>query len=149
MIKTFILLAQKENYGDKKRTGHPSILTPRDQREVLRLVSTQEMSANRIKTEIEQPVSRLTIWRCISKCPHFKYKKMKRKLPLTSQHELDRAEWGLDHQTWDHEWRAVLFSDEKKFNLDGPDGHQYYWHDLRKEPKQIFSRIQGGGSAMV
>ena len=42
-----------------------------------------------------------------------------------------------------------MFSDEKKFDLDGPDGSQCYWHDLRKE-KQVFSkRLFGGGSVMV
>ena len=41
-----------------------------------------------------------------------------------------------------------MFSDEKKLNLDGPDGVAYYWHDLQKE--QIFSKCQqGGGSLMV
>ena len=35
------------------------------------------------------------------------------------------------------------------FNLDGPDGFHYYWHDLQKE-KLIFSkRVQGGGSVMI
>ena len=37
---------------------------------------------------------------------------------------------------------------KKKFNLDRPDGSQYYWHALRK--KLLFSkRPFGGGSVMV
>ena len=41
-----------------------------------------------------------------------------------------------------------MFSDEKKFNLYGPNSSQCYWHDLRK--KQLFSkRPSGGGSVKV
>ncbi|GBN51643.1 hypothetical protein AVEN_130671-1 [Araneus ventricosus] len=47
-------------------------------------------------------------------------------------------------------WQSVLFSDEKKWNLDGPDGWASYWHDLCKEPLCLFlNRRQGGGSVMV
>ncbi len=42
-----------------------------------------------------------------------------------------------------------MFSDEKKFNLNSPDGFSYYLHDLRND-KLIFSkRTQGGGSVMI
>ncbi|GBM03170.1 Transposable element Tc3 transposase [Araneus ventricosus] len=44
---------------------------------------------------------------------------------------------------------AVLYSDDKKWNLDGPDGNIKYWHDLRKQPRCFFSRQSGGGSVMV
>ena len=46
-------------------------------------------------------------------------------------------------------WNSIIFSDEKKFNLDGPDGYQYYWRDLSKEKEMYFTRHSGGGSVMV
>jgi transposase len=43
----------------------------------------------------------------------------------------------------------VIFSDEKKFNLDGPDGFSGYWRDIRKEPRYFSKRNFGGGSVMI
>jgi hypothetical protein len=51
--------------------------------------------------------------------------------------------------TWSKEWQCVIFSDEKKWNLDGPDGYRCYWHDLRKEPLLFSKRHFGGGSVMT
>ncbi|MGR0317618.1 hypothetical protein, partial [Klebsiella pneumoniae] len=51
--------------------------------------------------------------------------------------------------SWTEEWKKVIFSDEKKFNLDGPDGYSYYFHDLRKEEKILSRRQMGGGKVMV
>lgn len=41
-----------------------------------------------------------------------------------------------------------MWSDEKKFNLDGQDGFVYYLHDLSREPK-VFSERQGGGASLM
>lgn len=41
--------------------------------------------------------------------------------------------WDVQDHLSDRDWRKVIFSDEKKFNLDGPDGYNFYFHDLRKE----------------
>ncbi|CAJ0925848.1 unnamed protein product, partial [Mesorhabditis belari] len=42
----------------------------------------------------------------------------------------------------------VIFSDEKKWNLDGPDGVGYYWRDLRRDPMVFGTRNFGGGPVM-
>ena len=46
-------------------------------------------------------------------------------------------------------WKVVIFSDEKKFNFDGPDGFRFYWRDLRRLAQQAARHQQGGGSIMV
>lgn len=43
----------------------------------------------------------------------------------------------------------VVFADEKKWNLDGPDGYHSYWHDIRREPHYFSTRPFGGGSVMT
>lgn len=74
---------------------------------------------------------------------------MKRKPKLTSANIEGRKQFERDHIHWTNKWRKVIFSDEKKFNLDGPDGFAYYWHDLRTEKKIFTKRQSGGGSVMV
>jgi hypothetical protein len=72
------------------------------------------------------------------------YKKKKRQPRLTIVHKKGRVSWVKEQVTWKNQWKQVVFIDEKKFNLDRPDGAAYYWHE------QIFSkRQQGGGSLMV
>ena len=58
-------------------------------------------------------------------------------------------DWTKKHMHWKTKWTKTIFSDEKKFNLDGPDGYRYYWHNLRKEKQYFSKRHFGGGSLMV
>ena len=65
-------------------------------------------------------------------------KKKDDKIPSLKNHKSARAEWTEAMLSIIDDWDNIIFSDEKKFNLDEPDGHQfYYWHDLRLE-KEIF-----------
>ncbi len=52
--------------------------------------------------------------------------------------------------TWDVEkWKSVVFSDEKKLNLVGPDGWASFWHHICKEERIWPKRRSGGGSMIV
>lgn len=58
--------------------------------------------------------------------------------------------WATDRLTWNEQkWNSVVWSDEKKFNLDGPDELAYKWHDLRQQKEWFSKRHNGGASVMV
>ncbi|ULT93786.1 hypothetical protein L3Y34_003345 [Caenorhabditis briggsae] len=66
---------------------------------------------------------------------------------MTDAHKAARFNFGKNRLT--SKWENIMFSDEKKWNLDGPDGNRNYWRDLQKDP-QLFSRRNfGGGSVMI
>lgn len=143
-------IADPDGYNSTKRPGAPRKLTATAERRLYREASKGELSAAGLKSRLELPISVRRVQELLQASPQFKYIKRKAAPVLTPQHKEARLKWATEHVTWNEElWAKVVFSDEKKFNLDGPDGLQYYWHDLRRE-KEIYSKRQsGGGSVMV
>jgi hypothetical protein len=109
----------------------------------------ENQTANQIKVSQNIPLTPRRVRQILNTSPFLKYQKRKAQPNLTRLHIASRLLWASEKVTWGQKWREVLFSDEKKFNLDGPDGNQYYWHDLRKEPQYYSKRASGGGSVMV
>jgi transposase len=136
-------------YGTKKRPGRRRKIDERSKRHILRAASNRNVSCARLVAEMNLKASRWTVNRVISRSKVLKKKKKKRSPPLKKSHKDARLKWAKDHMTWNTEWQQVVWSDEKKFNLDGPDGFSYYWHDLRKEELIFSTRAQGGGSVMI
>ena len=65
------------------------------------------------------------------------------------KHQEKQLEYGRQYQTMSvKEWRKVVFSDEKKFNLDIPEGFQKYKR-AKNFPEENFSRHRGEGSLMI
>ena len=57
--------------------------------------------------------------------------------------------WDVHQSGPVNDYRTVVFTDEKKFNLDGPDGYNYYFHDLRKDKRFLNRPHSREGGVMV
>lgn len=140
--------SDSENYGKKPKSGRPQVLSEKAKRRVVREASNKFISLAKIKSNLKLKASRSTIFRVLKANPNIKFMKPKRKPKLKQAHKEARLEWAKEHMQWKDEWQKVIMSDEKKMNLDGPDGFSYYWHDLRKEPVIMSKRNFGGGGVM-
>lgn len=136
-------------YGQRSYKKRKSKLTRRQIRAILRDASNGIISTAKIKQIHNLPVHRQTIWRVLKNAAHLRFRRLKARPMMTPFHEGIRLNWAREFMSWTTEWRKVIFSDEKKFNLDGPDGFQCYYHDLRKEPRYYSKRPAGGGSVFV
>lgn len=143
-------LKDRENYGKKVSSGRRSIVSNSQKRRLIRNAANIFKSAAELKSENQLGVGVRRIQQILNQSKRLKYKKMKCKPKLTKSNIKARREFADKHHLyWDHQWRKIIFSDEKKFNLDGPYGFAYYWHDLRTKEKIFSKRQSGGGSVMV
>uniref|UniRef100_A0A8R1ICI9 Tc1-like transposase DDE domain-containing protein n=1 Tax=Caenorhabditis japonica TaxID=281687 RepID=A0A8R1ICI9_CAEJA len=140
-------LNNPEHYNQYPKSGAPPKLSIRDKRNIVRHASNSMKSCNDIKRELNLKVSKQTIWRAINKDPNLVRNVMKPAPRLTDLHKVRRLEFARSNMATN--WNEIIFSDEKKFNLDGPDGYKSYWHDLRKDKLFFSKRNFGGGSVMV
>ena len=63
------------------------------------------------------------------------------------KHKEKRLKYARQYQTMSaKEWRKVVFSAEKKFNLEGLDGFQKYWRAKKFPGENYSTRHRGGGS---
>ena len=143
------VLKKGEKYGVKKKTKGHTKLSNRDRNRILELAGTGKFNASEIKKELGLPITNKRIAQILRGSGHLKYIKKAKKPNLTPTHIQARLNFAKKHMAWRNEWDNVIFSDEKKFNLDGPDCCAYYWHDLRKEPEVKLSRNFGGGTLMI
>ena len=147
VVNSYVKL--KDNYGLKGLRGRKTKIAGVLKKRIIHLASNESISACKIKQELALPQSTRTIQRVLNRCPTLLYKKHKSRPHLTAAHKSARLSFASTSINNRLDWSKIVWSDEKKFNLDGPDGIRYYWHDLRKEPK-IFSKRQfGGGSLMI
>ena len=119
-------LNMKGKYGFKKRSGRKSTFSKRDIRNILRLARSEKYNIPQIKAFLQLAQSRQTIWRVVNRSKCLKFGKRKQTFYLSKKQKVARLLWAKNHMSWTKKWASVIFSDEKKFNLEGPDRRQYY-----------------------
>lgn len=138
-------LSSPSNYGKGiLRSGRKSLLSEKEKRKITREVGHHRMSLRQAARATEAGVSYGTIHRCIQSS-NLKYEKMLSAPTLTKSHKKNRLIFARDVILQGNQfWNKILFSDEKRFCLDGPDNCSYYWHDVRSlkkvRPKNPFPK---------
>jgi len=137
------------NYDTERSTGRKSTLGSITKKKIIHLARVEHQNSTQIKVGLQLNVTSRRVRQILSTCPTLKYIKKLSKPKLTQAHKTARLQFARKYMDYSQAWENVLFSDEKKFNLDGPDGAQYYWHDIRDEREVRMSRNYGGGSLMI
>ncbi|POM72206.1 Protein Y45F10D.1, partial [Phytophthora palmivora] len=111
-----------------------------------------DYSARQLKGELSLSASERTIQRVLAAADWLIYTKMDNTLPLSVEDKVAREEWAwarIFNTNCCGPWDSIVFSDEKKWTLDGPDGFQTYWRDTHRPTRQTKRRQAGGGSVTV
>lgn len=142
-------LKQSERKTPKKRVGRKRKWTKRTIRRIFRLATVKKFSSKRISEALDHVLKPSTVRALLNSTHLAKWIKRKPAPAIKPAHKVARAAFAAKFLSKTRMWKRVIFSDEKKFNLDGPDGYQYYWHDVRAESELYCKRVSGGGSVMV
>ena len=114
----------------------------------LREASKGETSSRKLKLSPEVDLGVRRIQQILCQTPHLKYRKMLTRLQRLQRHKGARLVCS-NNMLENGSAFCLFFSDEKKLNLDGPDGLSSYWHDLKREEKGYSTRHQGGPFLMM
>lgn len=141
-------LKNPQQYGLKlKNNGRKKMHTAYERSKIRKEGSNQALSAQKIQQKAGVGGSIRTIRRVLNE-ERLKYQKMNKRPKMVQRHRDARIVYAHRYHNF-NEWDKVFFTDEKKWNLDGPDGLAHYWHDLRKEERYFSTQHSGGASLMV
>ena len=147
VVVTF--LNNPEGYNKRKYNGAPRKVSDADVRALIRAAKLQKVGSRRLVRSENIKISDRHARRLLAGSSHMAYRKGKRAPVLTKVHKSSRVAFSKARVNKNELNDITIYSDEKRFNLDGPDGLNHYWHDLRGEQEVAMSRQNGGGGVMV
>jgi hypothetical protein len=149
------MVLNNKNYKKGKKVGRPKLLSSHHLLRIKKFVraeisSGHLVSCTNIQDKLDLTVSRRTLQRNVKQL-NFTYEEVKKELPLTKVHKEQRLAFARLHISKCNDFKSVIFSDEKRFSLDGPDGLCSY---VEYQATSIFApqrikRQMGGGAVMI
>ena len=85
----------------------------------------EKINSPKIIARCDLDVSKWTVQRCLRR-NKYKYKNAHQQIPLTEKHRAERYKLSKEWIETNHPWEITVFSDEKRFNLNGPDHWMSY-----------------------
>lgn len=135
----------------KRRVGRPNAISKTCKTNIKRFVISEigqgrVINSRIIKENFKLSASRTTIRRELHSMG-FYYDFVEKVLPLKNKNCKARVEFAEKHIRERTDFQYVIFSDEKRFNLDGPDnmGSYFYENDKTTVGPDRIKRQQGGG----
>ena len=126
LSKSTVEYMLKTNSERKKKRGRKRSIGKRTERRMKRtvtrlLTSGEKVTARKVKEKCELDVNVRTVQRTLHRIG-LKYAKAKKKITLTKKHKGARLECAKRWLTKHVDFKKVIFTDEKRFQFDGPDG---------------------------
>jgi len=133
------IVREVPNKRSAKKRGRKIQVTERTRRRVLQTIrKNRQFGMRSISSLLGGVVSKSTVWR-IKSASNFSRRKFKRRPTLRDHHREARIRFGVWFLMHSEIVDDVIWSDEKRFSLDGPDGYQFYWWEKgRGLPEDMF-----------
>ncbi|KAJ1179529.1 hypothetical protein NDU88_004763 [Pleurodeles waltl] len=144
-IKRFI---QNSQQGRKKRVEKPRRkITAHELRKVKRAAATMPLATSLAIFQSCNITGVPKSTRCAILRDMAKVRKAERRPPLNKTHKLKRQDWANKYLKTD--FSKVLWTDEMRVSLDGPDGWARGWIGKGQRAPVRLRRQQGGGGVLV
>lgn len=135
----------------KKKTGPKPKITKSNMLGIKRRIATMTDASERITSpkiikECGLNCNPRTVQKYLRR-QDYNYKRSHKQIVLTDQHKKKRIRMITSWITTNYKWENTIFSDEKRFTLDGPDDWRSYSQKSKRIGRQ--KRQCGGGGIMI
>ena len=123
-------LTRSKRAAGTAKIGRPTILSERGKRALVNCAKKPRMTARKVVAHTGVRAFIRTVQRVLQNHPEMNWEKPKVR-PVLTKRVIDLRFKCADKILNKSEvfWRKTLFTNEKRFTLDGPDGISHYWRD--------------------